>query len=136
MHPVNQLAGDDITVTMIKGGLISGRITNAKEKPVVGAVIRLTMTRDAEGKPQMQRGVTQISVTDDRGVYRFWGLTPGNYIVFTYSNIAGHFGCSNTELTTYRSSATSEKAAEVTVQSGVETSGIDIRYREDQGRIK
>jgi protocatechuate 3,4-dioxygenase beta subunit len=135
-NPVNPLPIDDITVTMIKGGLITGRVTNAKGEPVIGAVIKSRMERDAEGKPPMQRGLTIISVTDDRGVYRFWGLAPGNYIVFTNSNIAGSFACPNNELTIYRLSLTSEKATEVTVTSGVETNGIDIHYRKDQGRIK
>lgn len=103
---------------------------------MIGAEIWLMMARDAEGKPLAQGGVERRSRSDDRGVYRFWGLTPGTYVVFTYSNIAGHFGCSGAKFPTYYPSSTREKAAEVTVKSGLETSGIDIRYREDQGRIK
>lgn len=128
-HPVHHLVGDDITVTMIKGGVVTGRITNAKGEPVIRATIRLVMARDAEGKPPIRGGVELVTHSDDRGVYRFWGLTPGTYVVITNSNISSPFGCSGARFTSYRPSSTPEKAAEVTVKSGVETGGIDIRYR-------
>jgi protocatechuate 3,4-dioxygenase beta subunit len=126
----------DIDITKVKGGVINGRILNAKGEPVTGAEIWLVMARDAEGKSLPQGGLDRRSRSDDRGVYRFWGLMPGTYVVFTYNNIAGHFGCSVEKFPTYHPSSTRETAAEVTVRSGVETSGIDIRYRKDQGRIK
>jgi protocatechuate 3,4-dioxygenase beta subunit len=112
----NQPVGNDNTVVMVKGGVITGRITNADGEPVVSANARLVTARDAEGKQLMLEGVELWIAADDRGVYRFWGLTPGTYFVFTDNNI--------------------EKAAEVTVRGGVETSGIDLRYRTDLGRIK
>jgi uncharacterized GH25 family protein len=134
-HPINQRIGEDITVTMIKGGVITGRIANAKGEPVVGVDLRLVMTRDYEGKP-MRGGAELHRTTDDRGVYRFWGLTPGTYVVFTDNNIAGQFARHNEYVPIYHPSSTRETATEVTVTSGGETSGIDIRHREDRGRIR
>jgi protocatechuate 3,4-dioxygenase beta subunit len=129
---VNQRIGDDITITMIKGGVITGRVTNAKGEPVLGASVAIEMARDAEGKPS--RGSIELPYrsTDDRGVYRFYGLTPGTYVVFTQSNIACPFARPNYS----PSSSTREMATEVTVTSGGETSGVDIRYRENRGRIE
>jgi hypothetical protein len=112
----NPLVDNDNTVVMVKSGVITGRITNANGEPVVNAGANLVMARDAEGKPPMLGGVEIWIAADDRGVYRFWGLTPGTYFVYT-GNYSG-------------------KAAEVTVRGGVETSGIDLRYRRDLGRIK
>jgi hypothetical protein len=107
----NPLVDNDNTVVMVKGGVITGRITNSDGEPVVNAGVNLVMARDAEGKPPMLGGVEIWIAADDRGVYRFWGLTPGTYFVYT-GNYSG-------------------KAAEVTVRGGVETSGIDLRYRRD-----
>jgi hypothetical protein len=114
---------------MTKGGVITGRVTNIKGEPMIGAIIILVMSRDAEGKPPMREGLELTVATDDRGVYRFWGLTPGTYYVYTNIDLAG--GCSNKGFATYRSSSTSDKSSEVIVRSGVETSDIDISYREN-----
>ena len=126
---VSQFVGNDITLIMTKGGVITGRVTNIKGEPMIGAIIILVMSRDAEGKPPMREGLELTVATDDRGVYRFWGLTPGTYYVYTNIDLAG--GCSNKGFATYRSSSTSDKSSEVIVRSGVETSDIDISYREN-----
>jgi protocatechuate 3,4-dioxygenase beta subunit len=134
--PVNQRIGNSITITMIKAGAITGRITNAEGEPVVGVSVGLLMARNAEGKP-MQGSVGGAGrVTDDRGVYRLWGLTPGTYVVFTIDNIAGPFARNDTFTETYHSSSTRETATEVNVMSGGESSGIDIRSREERARIR
>jgi hypothetical protein len=120
---------------MIKGGVITGRITNAMGNPVIEASLLVELTRDAGGKPTAEK-LRFSSATDDRGVYRLWGLTPGSYVVHLYNRSSACSSADNETVPIYYPSSTREKAAEVTVRSGVETSGIDIRYREDQGRIK
>jgi protocatechuate 3,4-dioxygenase beta subunit len=126
-HPVNQHIGNDITVAMVKGGVITGRITNAKGEPVVGVSLRMLMVRDTEGKP-IRGGVELHRITDDRGVYRYWGLTPGSYVLFTDNNIAGPFARYNEYVPIYHPLSTRETATEVIVKSGGETSGIDIHH--------
>src|SRR5262249_36735410 len=74
--------------------------------------------------------------TDDRGVYRLYGLPPGTYIVFTRTTGVGSFPTPyDGEVPTYHPSSTRDTAAEVTVTSGGEASGIDIRHRGDRGRV-
>jgi hypothetical protein len=126
--------GSNLTITLIKGGSITGRITNAKGEPVIGAYVWTEMTRDARGKPVRGAIPGRRRFTDDRGVYRLYDLAPGSYIVLTSSDIAGPFA-SEYSVPTYHPSSTRETAAEVVVTSGAETSGIDIRYREDRGHV-
>jgi hypothetical protein len=126
--------GSNLTITLIKGGSITGRITNAKGEPVIGAYVWAEMTRDARGKPVRGAIPGRRRFTDDRGVYRLYGLAPGSYVVLTSSDIAGHFA-SDYSVPTYHPSSTRETAAEVAVTSGAETSGIDIRYHEDRGHV-
>ncbi|HKC63932.1 MAG TPA: carboxypeptidase-like regulatory domain-containing protein [Pyrinomonadaceae bacterium] len=71
--------GDSVTITMVKGGVINGRVTDAEDKPVVAVRVRALMVRDAYG--QAASGVAVERLTDDRGVYRLYGLAPGAYVV-------------------------------------------------------
>jgi hypothetical protein len=132
--PVYYRPGDSVTITMIKGGAITGRVTNMMGEPLIGAQVSAVMARDAEGKPLRGGGSGRGRFTDDRGVYRIYGLLPGTYIVFTRTNVSGPFPTPyDGDMPTYHPSSTRDTAAEVTVASGGEASGIDIRHRGDRG---
>src|SRR5215813_12063033 len=64
-------AGDNVTITMVKGGAITGRVTNAMGEPLVRVQVNPMMTRDAEGNP-VGGGGGRSRFTDDRGVYRVY----------------------------------------------------------------
>jgi hypothetical protein len=75
--------------------------------------------------------------TDDRGVYRIFGLLPGTYIVSAGGLGLGQqfaFNPYDFDTPTYAPSSTRDNAAEVTVTSGEETD-VDIRYRGEPGYI-
>jgi len=132
--------GDRITITMIKGAVITGKVTTAEGEPVSGAYIGVEMMRDGKGGP-VGRGETEFPVwTDDRGVYRLYGLAPGTYAVFTRYNLTGRiatYGATyGAGVSTYHPSSERKTATMVAVSSGSEASGIDIRYRGDRGRIR
>ena len=134
--PVYYHPGDNVTVTMVKGGVITGRVTNMNGEPLIGAPVGATMVRDANGKPSRMVAGGRQRPTDDRGVYRLYGLPPGTYIVFTRTTGVGSFPTPyDGEVPTYHPSSTRDTAAEVTVTSGGEASGIDIRHRGDRGRV-
>lgn len=120
---------------MIKGGVITGRVTNAMGEPLISAQVNVTMTRDAEGN-SIRGGIGGRKLTDDRGVYRIYGLQPGAYVVFTRTSA---YGFSPTpydqDAPTYHPSSTRDTAAEVVVTSSGEAGGVDIRYRGDTGHV-
>ena len=67
---------------MIRGGAITGTVTNALGEPVVAVRVRATMVRDARGEvPKFMTFGLMEQSTDDRGIYRIYGLRPGTYIV-------------------------------------------------------
>jgi len=74
--------GDTVTLMMERGGVITGRVTNAAGDPVVGVAVRVG-ERAEERLPQFSNFESQRSpsITDDRGVYRMYGLAPDRYIV-------------------------------------------------------
>lgn len=126
--------GENIHIALIRGGVITGRVTNAAGEPVIGIQVVAIRVRDADGRPTRMPGGSSRWMTDDRGVYRIYGLQPGGYIVVAnssanYSGGGAYYG----ETPTYHPSSTRDAAAEVTVASGAEASGIDIRYRGEPG---
>src|SRR5215475_4321674 len=80
--------GENVTISLVKGGVITGRVTEETGEPIVGAIVESHRLRDPEGKTTGSRSASfgpGKGVTDDRGIYRIYGLLPGVYIV----NIGG-----------------------------------------------
>ncbi|MFN0112830.1 MAG: collagen binding domain-containing protein [Blastocatellia bacterium] len=128
--------GESVTLTMIRGGVITGRVTNSNGENLIAMPMQAMMVRDAEGNPIASPSRPAQSGSDDRGIYRFYGLTPGTYIVLAnYGN--PYFGSQaslyDNEAPTYYPSSTRDTAVEVRVTSGGEATGIDIRYRGERG---
>lgn len=81
---VNVSAGDelkDLDFTLVRGGAVTGRVTDSDGKPVVEEVVTLLLADPRERKER--RANPSTAATDDRGVYRAWGVTPGRYIVYS-----------------------------------------------------
>ena len=130
--------GDAVNIRMIKGGVITGTVTNSSGEPAVG--IKITAIRIRDGESRLIRGASQSGMarqTDDRGVYRAYGLLPGTYLVVASGGGQMSYPATayDTEVPTYYPSTTRDAAGEVVVRAGHEVEGIDIRYRGDRGFI-
>jgi hypothetical protein len=128
--------GDHVTFTLIRGGVITGRVTTSTGEPMIGVQVSAMMVRNFEGN-SVRDIVINIGlprVTDDRGVYRIYGLMPGTYVVFTRGNMNGSLiSAYDGYAPTYHPSSPRETASEITITSGGEATGIDIRYRGERG---
>ena len=73
--------GDSVRLELVRGGVVTGTVNNATGEPMTGVRVRAFMIKDANGKAT--RGAI-ISLgerqTDDRGIYRIFGLSPGTYL--------------------------------------------------------
>jgi len=79
-QPIYYRLGDSVTLTMAKGGVVNGTVTGPDNQPVVAVRVRAMMIRDEKGQPA--NGALAVErLSDDRGVYRLFGLTPGVYVV-------------------------------------------------------
>ncbi len=129
--------GESVTLTLVKGGVITGTVTNANGDAVTGVSVRAVRVR----KPGEQRRETfnlaRDRMTDDRGVYRLFGLEPGTYVlgVGSSTQFYGALNAFDGDAPTYYPSATRDTAAELMVRAGEELTGIDVRYRGERGRI-
>jgi hypothetical protein len=124
-----------VTITLKKGGVITGRVTEAEDRAVVAAPVSLEYVRDELDRPIAAAWVEKDGLTDDRGVYRIFGLRPGSYLVRAggrgqQSRAASAY---DSDAPTYHPSATREAATEIKVRAGDEATGVDIRYRGERG---
>jgi hypothetical protein len=88
---------------------------------------RIFMENAYSGMPRM---------TDDRGIYRIYGLQPGAYMIVVGGGNPYYFGMANlydVDSPTYYPSSTRDTAVEVSVRAGEEATGVDIRYRGERG---
>jgi len=133
IQPVLYYLGDSINIKLVRGGVITGKVLDTRGEPVVGVSVRSTRTRDLEGLPPNGDSETG-SQTDDRGIYRLYGLSPGMYVVAAGGTRRDlRVDPYKYDAPTYYPSEMRATAREISVQAGIETSSIDIRYRGDAG---
>lgn len=130
------LVGSQLRIRMIKGGVITGAVTNTRGDPVVGVTVSASLVGDQRDIAATFARETSNVETDDRGIYRIYGLPPGEYVVSAGGRgVSGRFNATGFELDTptYYPSSTRDTAIPVTVRSGEEAAGIDIKYKALQG---
>jgi hypothetical protein len=128
--------GDSVSFVLIKGGVITGTVTNVAGSPVIGVHVSARMIRDSNDR-RLGRGFESRVNTDDRGVYRIYGLPSGTYIVVagsTDESLEWGINPFSNDIPTYAPSSTRDTAEEFSARAGEETSNVDIRYRGEQGR--
>src|SRR5262245_45617063 len=120
---------ENFDIELIPGGVITGRVTDSNNRPLVEERIRLSWF-DKNGIPQefSTRLLEKMLTTDDRGVYRIFGLSEGRYILSAGGYSKGEDGYVQR---TYHPDVTDKSQAKVVeVGAGQEVTGIDINVAE------
>jgi protocatechuate 3,4-dioxygenase beta subunit len=127
--------GDSVRLEMVKGGVITGTVTRSAGEAVVAMPVRAYLIRDSKGQPSRYGAPFREQTTDDRGVYRIYGLQSGTYVVAASGGSSSGYYVSayGTDAPTYAPSSTRDNATEIYVRSGEETANVDIRYRGEPG---
>jgi protocatechuate 3,4-dioxygenase beta subunit len=125
-------AVDGIDFKLTRGGVITGRVTDADGRPVIEERITL-LPVDENGGPartMFSRPSTfQMYQTDDRGVYRLYGLSPGHYKVSAgdqAGRVAGVRAGGYYQQVYYPDAMDAAKASIVNLNEGAEAKNIDI----------
>ena len=128
--------GESLDLSLVKGGVITGSVRFANGEPVVQVAVKAIIIKDAAGRPPRFQPNPPYRLTDDRGIYRLYGLQPGTYLVAAggRSSYGATSGAYDFDVPTYAPSSTRDTASEITVRAGDEVSGVEIRYRGDSGR--
>jgi protocatechuate 3,4-dioxygenase beta subunit len=131
-RPLNLNAGEevkDIDFKMEPGGVITGRVTDADGNPVVAEPVAVVPVEQPTGPPRFNFD-QRDQMTDDRGVYRLFGLPPGSYRVSVgRADDSGAVSFGRRKLfrrTFYPDATEQEQARVVEVKSGVEAADVDI----------
>lgn len=83
--PITLKAGaqmTDVVLRMARGAVLSGRILDENGDPASGVSVRVMQVRNQFGERTLASvGMAMIDTTDDRGMYRLYGLAPGEYVI-------------------------------------------------------
>ena len=126
--------GEHVAVTLSKGGVITGTVTDQSGNPIVGVNVTAVRIRQTEEPSVSVDSGGSNRITDDRGIYRLYGLRQGSYYVYAGAgNTYGRPGPFDKDAATYYPSSNRDTAAIVNVLASQEVPGIDIRYRGERG---
>ena len=125
--------GDTVRLDLIRGGVITGTVVNSAGEPVIGVRVRAMMVRDPKSQTPLFYASSEQS-TDDRGVYRMFGLAPGAYVVSAGGGSSQPFSVNafDSDIPIFAPSTTRDNALEINVRPGEENT-VDIRYRGEPG---
>lgn len=107
--PLTAGARESVLMSLTRGGVITGTVTDGQGKPLAGSVVRVLDVA------QLDRRVSGNSIADDRGIYRIYGLASGRYFVVAQPRQAGE--------------------GELTTRSSAEIDAILARLRQGPGRV-
>jgi protocatechuate 3,4-dioxygenase beta subunit len=128
---------ENVDFALARGGVITGRVTDAEGRPSIASVVSLQAV-DEQGQksratgPNLMEMVMNSDVfqTDDRGVYRLFGLRAGRYLVSAGGNseLTLMTGASGKFPRVWYPDTTDENQAKtIVVNAGAEVTGIDIK---------
>ena len=131
MNPVNIADGEtieDMDFVLVKGGVITGKVTDSDSQPLIEQMVTLQL-QSVEDQTGMT--ISHFPVyTDDRGIYRAFGLRQGKYKVsagqgYERLPVPGRGGHSYAR-TFYPSTTEEAKASLIEVSEGSEAKDVDI----------
>ena len=114
---------DNIDISLVRGGVITGKVTEADGRPVIEEQIFFSSTTSSRAFPYLR-----TIRTDDRGVYRAFGLPAGRYLVYAGKDSVSSFGRPNAEhqRTYHPSTVNIAEATPIEVNEGSEATNVDI----------
>jgi hypothetical protein len=117
---------EGIDFTLTRGGVITGRITDSDGRPIINERVNLAVI-DERGQSRPFSVFNPL--TDDRGIYRIFGLPEGRYKI-SAGNVDSEVRIYNplgSYRRTFHPDTTEEaRATIIEVTAGSETKGIDI----------
>jgi hypothetical protein len=122
-------AVEGVDVELRRGGVITGRVSDSTGRPVVEESVTVTIIDEGGRHCSFDQG--QYAQTDDRGVYRIFGVPEGRYIAsvgqspsqWSSSAVRGN---AYYPLTFHPGVADASKAAVIELAAGAESTGVDI----------
>ncbi len=121
---------ESIDFELIRGGVITGRVTDSDGRPVIEETVSISREESnrSSGYSISRHRSTR---TDDRGVYRIFGLAPGNYKVAAGTNeLSPSWEKSPFRQTFHPDATDASQATTINVAEGSEATNVDITIKE------
>src|SRR5262245_20087193 len=118
---------EGVSLDLIHGCVVTGRVVDEDGRPVIGSYVSLQRPR-REGEINtvyVQSSGPVDYETDDRGVYRLFGIPPGRYLL-RVRVVTGSRSDSTTYSVFYPDTLNESKAQVIELSSGEEKTGINI----------
>ncbi len=122
----------DVDFSLERGGVIEGRVTDSGGRPVVEERLTLMPADQSKQNRQMFGPVMGVgAITDDRGIYRIYGLPAGQYKISVGRDDDGYYwsvgvGRVAYKRTFYPDATDQAEAKVIDVTEGSEATNIDI----------
>jgi hypothetical protein len=122
---------DNVDFSLIRGGVVTGKVTDSDSRPIIDQAVNLqnvdNQQRGGGGPP----GPTGSFRTDDRGVYRIYGIPAGHYTISIgaqqrFSALSTVNGQQAYKQTYYPNATDQTQATTFEVAEGAEVPNIDI----------
>jgi Carboxypeptidase regulatory-like domain len=122
---------ENVNLLLVPGGVITGKITDAEGEPVIGEPVSIMPAAEhlplTFGRSLLTRLYSSDNSTDDRGVYRAFGLPPGKYKVSVGNSGSGRKSSREYYKQTFYPSVTdAAKATIIEVTESSVTNNVDI----------
>jgi hypothetical protein len=124
-----------VAVSLVEGGIISGRILDATHRPAIGIPVTPMQITYQYGQRVLRQVANQVQ-TDDLGQYRLFWFAPGEYYVATgLTPAAGARGAASTfpSPTYYPGANDLARARPIVIHEGEEISGTDFELQTGGG---
>jgi protocatechuate 3,4-dioxygenase beta subunit len=119
---------DGVDIALVRGGVITGRVVDAEGRPLIASSMNLqSVDEDGKSTGDFESTDWLMMRTDDRGVYRIYGLPAGRYIISAGGDGASSHVKRKYPETFYPDATDRSEARIIEVKEGAEATGIDIR---------
>jgi Carboxypeptidase regulatory-like domain len=124
---------ENVDIEIYRSGVITGRVTDSRGQPVIEMQVQISR-REEDGRwiPTSSYGASlEMYVTDDRGVYRLYGLPVGRYLVsvgfpFSAGAVLNSRRGTFYPQTFHPKAANESEAKVIEITEGAEIDGVDI----------
>jgi protocatechuate 3,4-dioxygenase beta subunit len=123
---------EDVDFSLTRGGVITGRVTDGDGRPVVEQFVTI-IRLDERGQRMPAPFFSPFRfMTDDRGIYRIYGLAPGRYKVSAGDSpdsgiVRFGYGGGSYPRTFHPDVSDESRAVPIEVRAGGEATDVDIK---------
>ena len=125
---------ENVDFALVRGGVITGKVTDSDGRPLIEEDVSFLLVQDEQpGQNYYYASPIQPTRTDDRGIYRRFGIPPGKYRVAAGQGGADSFG-SHRSRTFHPAATEASQAKIIEVTEGGEATNVDITLTDSDGR--